>query len=94
MTCSPFLVLAVMQHYAKRNKDKWPKATKEVLKNQLTESAGFCLTKWSSNEPTVLRSHPEKDVALECKAKMALGILWNNKEDIITFPVICAPRTD
>ncbi|KAL1233875.1 Enoyl-[acyl-carrier-protein] reductase [Trichinella pseudospiralis] len=28
---------AVMQHYAKRNKDKWPKATKEVLKNVYVE---------------------------------------------------------
>ncbi|KRZ36987.1 hypothetical protein T4C_2022 [Trichinella pseudospiralis] len=27
---------------------------------QLMGTAGFCLTKWSSNEPTVLRSLPEK----------------------------------
>ncbi|KAL1236668.1 Dicer-like protein [Trichinella spiralis] len=59
---------------------------------QLMETAGFCLTKWSSNEPTVLRSLPEKDVASDCKPKMALGIVWDNKEDTITFPAICVER--
>ncbi|KRY33215.1 conserved hypothetical protein [Trichinella spiralis] len=61
---------------------------------QLMETAGFCLTKWSSNEPTVLRSLPEKDVASDCKPKMALGIVWDNKEDTITFPAICVERSD
>ncbi|KRZ04664.1 hypothetical protein T11_13607 [Trichinella zimbabwensis] len=61
---------------------------------QLTETAGFCLTKWSSNEAIVLRSLLEKDVASECKAIMALGIVWDNKEDIITFSVIRVARPD
>ncbi|KRZ69656.1 hypothetical protein T10_8747 [Trichinella papuae] len=60
----------------------------------LTETTGFCLTKWSSNEAIVLRSLLEKDVASECKAIMALGIVWNNKGDIITFPVIRVARPD
>ncbi|KRX33666.1 hypothetical protein T05_16002, partial [Trichinella murrelli] len=111
LTSSPFLAIAVMQHHARLNKSKWPKAAEEVLKNvyvddllfslddrtetmecvrelkQLMETAGFHLTKWSSNEPSVLRSLPAEDVVSESKAKMALGILWDSKEDIITFPV-------
>ncbi|KRZ91048.1 Anaphase-promoting complex subunit 10, partial [Trichinella sp. T8] len=118
LTCSPFFAIAAMQHHAKQNKDKWPKAAEEVLKNvyvydllfslddrtetvecvkelkQLTETAGFCLTKWSSNEPTILRSLPEKGVASDCKPKTALGIVWDNKEDTITSSAICVTRSD
>ncbi|KRX38427.1 hypothetical protein T05_675 [Trichinella murrelli] len=118
LTCSPFFAIAAMQHHAKQNKDKWPKAAEEVLKNvyvydllfslddrtetvecvkelkQLTETAGFCLTKWSSNEPTILRSLPEKGVASDCKPKTALGIVWDNKEDTITSSAICVARSD
>ncbi|KRY07195.1 hypothetical protein T12_10619, partial [Trichinella patagoniensis] len=118
LTSSPFLALAVMQHHARLNKSKWPKAAEEVLKNvyvddllfslddrtetmecvrelkQLMETAGFHLTKWSSNEPSVLRSLPEEDVVLESKAKMALGIIWDSKEGIITFPVVSVARPD
>ncbi|KRY15519.1 Anaphase-promoting complex subunit 10, partial [Trichinella patagoniensis] len=118
LTCSPFLASAAMQHHAKQNKDKWPKAAEEVLKNvyvddllfslddrtetvecvkelkQLTETAGFCLTKWSSTEPTVLRSLPEKGVASDCKPKTSLGIVWDNKEDTITSSAICVARSD
>ncbi|XP_003369516.1 conserved hypothetical protein [Trichinella spiralis] len=36
---------------------------------QLMETAGFHLTKWSSNEPSVLQSLPEEDVVSESKAK-------------------------
>ncbi|KRZ07030.1 hypothetical protein T11_11806 [Trichinella zimbabwensis] len=61
---------------------------------QLMETAGFHLTKWSSNEPSVLRSLPEEDVVSESKAKMALGIVWDSKEDIITFPVVSVARPD
>ncbi|KRZ54407.1 hypothetical protein T02_1628 [Trichinella nativa] len=92
----------VVQHHSKRNKDKWPKAAEENgndgmcerIEAGLTETAGFCLTKLSSNEPTVLSSLSEKDVASECKARMALGIVWHNKEDVITFPVIRVARPD
>ncbi|KRZ47770.1 hypothetical protein T02_7890, partial [Trichinella nativa] len=118
LTSSPFLALAVMQHHARLNKSKWPKAAEEVLKNvyvddllfslddrtetmecvrelkQLMETAGFHLTKWSSNEPSVLRSLPEEDVVSESKAKMALGIVWDSKEDIITFPGVSVERPD
>ncbi|KRX47349.1 hypothetical protein T05_80 [Trichinella murrelli] len=61
---------------------------------QLMETAGFHLTKWSSNEPLVLRSLPEEDIVSESKAKMALGIVWDSKEDIITFPVVSVARPD
>ncbi|KRX81644.1 hypothetical protein T06_8205, partial [Trichinella sp. T6] len=61
---------------------------------QLMETAGFHLTKWSSNEPSVLRSLPEEDVVSESKAKMALGIVWDSKEDIITFPGVSVERPD
>ncbi|KRX12510.1 Transposon Tf2-6 polyprotein, partial [Trichinella nelsoni] len=118
LTSSPFLALAVMQHHARLNQSKWPKAAEEVLKNvyvddllfslddrmetmecvrelkQLMETAGFHLTKWSSNEPSVLRSLPEEDVVSESKAKMALGIVWDSKEDMITFPIVSVARPD
>ncbi|KRZ25661.1 hypothetical protein T4C_598 [Trichinella pseudospiralis] len=68
------------------------KCVKEL--KQLMETAGFHLTKWSSNEPSVLRSLPEEDDGSESKAKMALGIVWDSKEDIITFPVVSVTRPD
>ncbi|KRY81542.1 hypothetical protein T4D_12245, partial [Trichinella pseudospiralis] len=61
---------------------------------QLMETAGFHLTKWSSNKSSVLRSLPEEDVVSKSKAKMALGIVWDSKEDIITFPVVSVARPD
>ncbi|KRX14238.1 hypothetical protein T07_4968 [Trichinella nelsoni] len=66
----------------------------ERIEAGLTETAGFCLTKLSSNELIVLSSLSEKDVASECKARMALRIVWHNKEDVITFPVIRVARPD
>ncbi|KRY81274.1 hypothetical protein T4D_16120 [Trichinella pseudospiralis] len=61
---------------------------------QLMETAGFRLTKWSSNKPLVLRSLPEEDVVSESKAKMALGIVWDSKEDIIISPAVSVARPD
>ncbi|KRY73894.1 hypothetical protein T4A_9581 [Trichinella pseudospiralis] len=70
--------------------------TMECVKElkQLMETAGFRLTKWSSNKPLVLRSLPEEDVVSESKAKMALGIVWDSKEDIIIFPAVSVARPD
>ncbi|KRY65027.1 hypothetical protein T4A_7068 [Trichinella pseudospiralis] len=42
----------------------------------------------------ILRSLPEEDVVSKSKAKMALGIVWDSKEDIITFPVVSVARLD
>ncbi|XP_003372224.1 conserved hypothetical protein [Trichinella spiralis] len=43
LTCSPILALAVMQHHARMNKSKWPKAAEEVLKNVYIDDLLFSL---------------------------------------------------
>ncbi|KRZ33774.1 40S ribosomal protein S3a, partial [Trichinella pseudospiralis] len=48
----------------------------------------------SAKKYIFLRSLPEEDVVSKSKAKMALGIVWDSKEDIITFPVVSVARLD
>ncbi|XP_018315455.1 uncharacterized protein, partial [Mycetomoellerius zeteki] len=58
------------------------------LKDELTEilqSAGFCLHKWNTNEPTILDASSDVQALPRCDEIKTLGIGWNTTDDYLQY---------